>query len=84
MPNIQTTDHIHTLTTLIYLFNIYINELTQQLEEFTAPGPILLDTVVKFLLFADDLVLMSTTGEGLQEKLNILSNFCKTWALKIN
>ncbi len=66
------------------LFNIYINELAQQLEKSTTHGPILLDTEVKFLLFADDLVLMSTTEEGLQEKLNILRNFCKTRALKIN
>ncbi len=37
-----------------------------------------------FLLFADDLVLLSPTEEDLQQNLDILHKFCQTWALTIN
>ncbi len=42
------------------------------------------DSNIKFLLFADDLVLLSPTEEGLQQNLDILHKFCQTWALTIN
>ena len=64
------------------LFNIYINELAKQLEQSAAPGLTLHDSNVQFLLYADDLVLLSPTEEGLQQ--NILEKFCQTWALTIN
>ena len=58
------------------LFNIYINELAKTLEQSAAPGLSLNDSEIKFLLFADDLVLLSTTEFGLQQHLNVLHNFC--------
>ncbi len=48
------------------LFNIYINELADELERSAAPGLTLLDTDIKYLLYADDLILLSPTSEGLQ------------------
>ena len=66
------------------LFNIYIDELANSLQNSDGPGLMLQDTEVKCLLFADDLVLLSPTQQGLQHHLNILENFCQTWALKIN
>ena len=42
------------------LFNIYINELARALEKSAAPG-------LNLLMFADDLVLLSQTKEGLQQ-----------------
>ncbi len=66
------------------LFNIYINELAKVLEQSSAPGLTLHDSNIKFLLFADDLVLLSPTEEGLQQNLDILHKFCQTWALTIN
>ena len=36
------------------------------------------------LLYADDIVLGSTTEEGLQGSVQKLSAFCKEWDLKIN
>ena len=47
------------------LFNIYINELALQLEQSAAPGLTLHDEEIKFLLYADDLVLLSPTEQGL-------------------
>ena len=35
-------------------------------------------------MFADDLVLLSPTEEGLQQNLDVLHTFCQTWALTIN
>lgn len=66
------------------LFNVYINELARALDQSAAPGLTLLDTKVKCLLFADDLVLLSPTKEGLQQHLVLLHNFCQSLALSVN
>ena len=57
------------------LFNIYINQLARTLEQSAAPGITLVDTEIKCLLFADDLVLLSPTKEGLQQHLDLLHSF---------
>ncbi len=49
------------------LFNIYINELAVLLDWSTAPGLTLQDQNIKLLLYADDLVLLSSTPQGLQQ-----------------
>ncbi|CAJ0922587.1 unnamed protein product [Ranitomeya imitator] len=66
------------------LFNIYINELATALESSSAPGLTLHDAQVKFLLYADDLLLLSPTEKGLQDNLKILEKFSSTWALPVN
>ena len=65
------------------LFNIYI-ELARELEQSAAPGLTLLESEVKCILFADDLVLLSPTKEGLQQHLDLLYRLCQTWALTAN
>ena len=64
------------------LFNI--NQLARTLEQSAAPGITLVDTEIKCLLFADDLVLLSPTKEGLQHYLDLLQSFSQTWALTVN
>ncbi|CAM4712644.1 unnamed protein product [Leuciscus chuanchicus] len=66
------------------LFNIYINELAVQLEQSTGPGLTLQDRSIKLLLYADDLVLLSPTAQGLQQHLDLLENYCQNWALAVN
>ncbi len=66
------------------LFNIYINELAVLLEQSTAPGLTLQDQNIKLLLYADDLVLLSSTPQGLQQHLDLLDNYCQNWALAVN
>ena len=66
------------------LFNIYINQLARTLEQSAAPGITLVDTEIKCLLFADDLVLLSPTKEGLQQHLDLLHSLSQTWALTVN
>jgi hypothetical protein len=60
------------------LFNIYINKLARALEQSAAPGLTLLESEVKCLLFADDMVLLSPINEGLQQHLDLLHRFCET------
>ncbi len=64
--------------------NIYINELAVLLEQSTAPGLTLQDQNIKPLLYADDLVLLSSTPQGLQQHLDLLDNYCQNWALAVN
>ena len=66
------------------LFNIYINQLAKTLDESSAPGLILNNAEIKCLLYADDLVLLSNSKEGLQQLIDLLQEFCQTWALKVN
>ena len=64
------------------LFNIYINDITKYIGEGNAPS--LDGVVVNSLLYADDLVILSTDEMDLQDKLNKLVDFCDEWQLEIN
>ena len=72
-----------TLSTI--LFNLYINDIPHTL---TSEGndPILLDNTISLscLKYADDLVIMSTSKNGLQNCLNKLETYCDKWKLEIN
>ncbi len=46
--------------------------------------PTLVDSKVGSLLFADDLIILSESKEGLQHSMNNLSLFCDNWKLTIN
>ena len=64
------------------LFNIFINDIGTTLS--TDDAPIVYDSKVNHLLYADDLVLMSTTEEGLQSNINMVNEYCTKWGLAIN
>ena len=71
-----------TLSTL--LFNIYLNDLPEFLPK-QPNDPVEIDnTLLNSLMFADDLVLLSTSYAGLQRCIDSLSDYCKKWNLKIN
>ena len=65
------------------LFKLFINDLPDYLKE-TEDAIILNNKPVQCLLYADDLVLLSTTSTGLQKRLNILQKFCQDWCLTVN
>ena len=65
------------------LFNLYINDLPDLFENDT-DSPMLVDQFIHCLLYADDLVLLSLSVDGLQNKLNRLHEYCEKWALTIN
>ena len=54
------------------LFNIYINDLAKCF------GLTVHDTEMKCFLYADDLVLLSPTKEGLQQNQALFENLCQT------
>ena len=35
-------------------------------------------------MYADDIILLSSSAQGLQQKLNRLNEYCKDWCLNIN
>jgi hypothetical protein len=39
---------------------------------------------VHCLMYADDIILLSKSAKGLQEKLDILNTYCKGWCLTVN
>ena len=66
------------------LFNLYVNDMTQIFQQKDADAPFLDRLSVACLLYADDLVLVSRTAEGLQKNLNRLGAYCKQWKLEVN
>ena len=67
------------------LFNLYINDIAKYLDKnCTEPNIKLQGIDITHFLYADDLVIISPTKKGLQEKLNNLSQFAKDKDLTIN
>ena len=67
------------------LFNIYVNDLITKIEE-TNNDPVTLDGIkpISTLMYADDLIIMSTSKTGLQNSLNALYSYTINWNLEIN
>jgi MinD superfamily P-loop ATPase len=67
------------------LFGLYLDGLEKHLDALVGDSPPqLANTVVKVLLYADDLALMSETPQGLQKQIDALSEFCVERQLVIN
>ena len=50
----------------------------------TSDSVILNSRPIHCLIYADDIVLLSSSSHGLQQKLDILDRFCKQWCLTVN
>lgn len=66
------------------LFAIYINELTQELEEKGGDGVGVGSRRLRCLLFADDIVILDETPEGLQKSLDVAYKYSLKWRFKFN
>jgi hypothetical protein len=66
------------------LFKLYINNIVDDLEKAKTDPVIVGDVQVNSLLYADDIILLSSTQEGLQNSLNVSSNFCSSWKLDVS
>ncbi len=66
------------------LFNTFVNDIIPLLQEESNAPPKLIDTAIGCLLYADDLMVLSTTEEGIQNSLNKLHSFCLTWKLEVS
>ena len=64
------------------LFNLYINDLPDFISDHDSPN--LNGSAIDCLLYADDLVLMSTSKAGLQRKFDKLGQYCDDWRLTVN
>ena len=65
------------------LFNLYINDIPNIFDN-DQDSPLLVDEFVHCLLYADDLIVFSTSLKGLQSKVDRLSEYCNTWDLAVN
>ena len=66
-------------------FNLYINGLPYSFENILSDPFILPDgTKLSSLLYADDLIILSRSKAGLQNCLNALAQYSRSWMLNIN
>ena len=65
------------------LFSFFVNDLENSLQQDDI-GCSILDTCIKFLMFADDTVIISKTKDGLQAGLDSLERYCMKWGLRVN
>ena len=68
------------------LFNLYLNDIPSRLQNTQGLDPITLPngSRLNLLLYADDLVLISTSTVGLQRSINSLHQFCKESLMSVN
>jgi hypothetical protein len=65
------------------LFNLFLYDLPNIFTNNCDPVD-LYDTSINCLLFADDMVLLSKSADGLQTCLNKLREYCSKWKLQVN
>ena len=63
-------------------FNIFLEDLPDYIS--SEKGVYISHTKIPYLLFADDLVLMSESPTGLQKLIRGLENFCSQWHMVVN
>ena len=66
------------------LFIAYINELESRINAIEGMGVNINGVKLSVLMYADDLVLLSQTEDGLQRGINELHSFCTEHALTVN
>lgn len=66
-----------------FLFAVYINDLEGKLGE-TEAGIDIQDLKLLSLFYADDVVIFSSTADGLQSEIDKLYEYCNQWKLKLN
>ena len=66
------------------LFSLYMNDLQSYLNCNLSGSCKLNNHKIRLLMFADDIVLLTDSAEGLQNSINRLVEFCNGWDLSIN
>ncbi len=66
------------------LFNLFLNDIPEIFDHELSDPVKLYEMVLKCLMYADDIALMSTSVRGLQHCLDKLNSYCKKWGLQIN
>ena len=65
-------------------FALFINDLVSEINGLSCGVPMTDDKFLSILLYADDIVLISGTTEGLQKQLNGLNDWSSRWKLRVN
>lgn len=65
------------------IFNIFLNDLPDMMSSCNNFVNVN-NSRIDCLMYADDIVLLSDTKEGLQNRINVLQTFCNKWCLNIN
>ena len=67
------------------LFNIYINDIVERLNKANTTLLLLKNgSKISCMLYADDIVIMSLSEDGLQKYLDDLAHFTKMWKLTVS
>ena len=66
------------------LFNIYVNDLFENMNNDNDGDIFLEEHKANILMYADDLIILSESKEGLQKQIGKLENYCTKWRLQIN
>ena len=66
------------------LFNLFLNDLVETLSTAECDPIVIDDLTVNSLLYADDIILLSNSEDGLQKSLDCLYDFCAKWKLNVN
>jgi len=61
-----------------------MNDLPQYFKESKSPGVMLGNRTINCLMYADDLLIISPSPEGLQQSLNVIHRHAQQWKLKVN
>ena len=75
---------VHQGYILIPFYKLFINDLVIEFKRPECTPPELIGQEVHHLVYADDLVILSTSSSGLQESLNNLNSYCRRWMFEIN
>ena len=67
-----------------WLFNVFVDKVAREAREKFVSEVKLSTGDVGMLLFADDMVIMAESEEGLQSNLKVLSEAMDRWDLKVN
>ena len=65
------------------LFNLFLSDMPNIFNDICDPIHIT-DNTINCLMYADDLVLISQSANGLQNCLNALQSYCNKWCLTVN
>ena len=66
------------------LFNIFVNDLPKKFFSASCKPAYIGNIPINCMMYADDLIIISETADGLQNAMNKLNEYCETWSLTVN
>ena len=65
------------------LFSLFINDLALELKKLNL-GVRVQDEIINILMYADDMVLLAKNENDLQSMLNVMTEWCRKWRVKVS